>query len=1230
MLLKKINLSGFKSFADKITINFDRGITGIVGPNGSGKSNVIDAVRWVMGEQNAKNLRGQQATDIIFAGSAKRKALAMAEVTLVFDNSMSSSFCPPEFRHEPEISLTRRLYTDGTREYLINKKPCRLKDIVSFFATTGLGGRSYSMIQQGQVERILNAKPEQIREILEEAAGTLAFKMRRNEAQKKLETTKENLSRLEDIIAELERQRVALEGQVEKAKKWRDLSTDLRNQELELLAHNYQFFRGHMDELERQYNEAQSACEACQNELTALEVEHKTLQDQMDRADPDLDGLHELVTIIREDIARAESTLLNARSLLETGDEDIAARKNEIEADRENLQKVENQFARINDDWQEARQKAEALREQIENFQAEVDTVDESSRVFENKIEDSEDQLRNIERLLDSNTVRCESIAREQQKLAGERDQVVERKELLQRELGSVGAELEVARKRVSEKEEGLGGDFDRRSFLEQSTRSRQGSSRQLQEERDRLKEIYIDCRSRKKSLEEFIASASDVSSAIIKLGELDRNSEDLHYGLLTQYLSFREDIDALPQKTIHAFERWAERIVVRDIEDFNQMARLAQQTDIGAVPVTVIEGSELGFDETKAQSWANAVDAEPLQSFLNVSEDGPSLNSVLKRLYYLPSLQLSPRDLNTMPPGVIVFTAQGVTTNSPTDLEIGSQKGAGLLSRKAELEQLDLSLEQHQSALARVQGELDKAEMLQKTELQELQELEEKLRNQNQEVLQLMSALQALEQQHKLKLELVEAADRQLNAIHQSESAALKELEELGENRISLGQERESIQQELEQIRFEAGSIEEQREEVFRLHQSRKVDLATSEVKAQTLEVSFNQNKEQMERLQTALNRRYHELARLEEEIEEARQSSTKATEEMGDLIARREQLEEELSAKREENAGILEQLRAVDAKLKTVREHHHSFDKKMNSVSIELERARIGVSSAVQQSAEKYHEDISQFKIEIDPDFNIDKASRAVSRLRNQIENLGGINMMAIEEYDQLRERSDFILAQREEVLSSIDLLQEAIEEMDESSKNRFLDAFTAINHEFGLLFPILFPGGDAKLEMTNPEDPLNAGVDIMVRLPGKKQQSLNLFSGGEKALTAISLIFALLKSKPTPFCFLDEVDAPLDEANVGRYNRVLEALSDRFQFIVITHNRRTMEVLDTLYGVTMQEPGVSKVVGVDLSKDLPDHLRKAFKENKAGGNKAEGAPQATLPSPDGRSIAGATAGS
>ncbi len=1199
MHLKKITLSGFKSFADRVTINFDRGITGIVGPNGSGKSNVIDAVRWVMGEQSAKHLRGQVATDIIFAGSAKRKSLGMAEVTLIFDNSTQSDFCPPEYRHEPEISLTRRLYSDSSREYLINKKPCRLKDIVSFFATTGLGGRSYSMIQQGQVDRILNAKPEEIREILEEAAGTLIYKTRCAAAQKKLAATRENLTRLEDIVSELDRQQKSLAGQVEKARKWKELNQELRTRELSLFAHNYHHFNDLLEKSNAEFAVKNADNEAIKAAMAELEVRLTGLQDQLDAADPDLEGLHEQVSSIREDIARAESTIMNANSLLEHGQKRFEQLDTEVKADAENMRELEQQVQAASEELSTAAQRTKDLQDQIDSFQDEVDAVDESARVFASRIEDCADQLKNIDRLLDSNTIRCEAIGKDRQRISTESEEIERRLEQLSSDLRAAEMQASSAKERAAESQQGLDVELARKQELETEVTQGDERLRFLREQRDSLRESYLETRARVSSLQELIESASDVGGALEKLRQQAPEVEGIVAGVLTDFIGFNDQAEGLSRNAAGAFERWAERLIVSELDSLNDLVRLAHKVEVGGMPITVL--SELSASDSAAcAAWADRVDAEPLRSYLKVANAPEGLNALLDRLYYLPTLALS--TLESQPPaGVVAFSSQGVITSGHGEFFVGSKGSKGVLSRKTELESLTAQLKDLEKELAGVQVEVDDLDVMQKTARAELQELSARLQTQNRDVMAIMADLQAATQILQHKKEIERSANQQLEVLRKADHEATSELAELGQARISLGEERETTEAELTSLEEQSATIEDQRAEVFRVHQARKVELAKAETRAQSLEQNFRQNRMQLERVQAMLSRRYDERSRLELEIEEAVKNKAEAEQSIHEKILLREQLETDLAEKREENAAILADMRALEQQLKERRERQFVLQRRVTELDVEIERERMIIAGVVQQAAEKYQVDLARHEFERDSRFDPDSSAKEVQKIRVKVESMGAINMLAIEEYEVLMERTQFIHAQREEVISSINLLEEALEEIEETSRKKFAETFTTINLEFGNLFPILFPGGEASLQMTNPNDPLNSGVDILCRLPGKKQQRMNLFSGGEKALTAISLIFALLKTKPTPFCFLDEVDAPLDEANVGRYNRVLEALSERFQFIVITHNRRTMEVLDTLYGVTMQEPGVSKVVGVDLQKDLPEHLRRAFKENK-----------------------------
>ncbi|MCX6126962.1 MAG: hypothetical protein NTV34_19735, partial [Proteobacteria bacterium] len=450
-------------------------------------------------------------------------------------------------------------------------------------------------------------------------------------------------------------------------------------------------------------------------------------------------------------------------------------------------------------------------------------------------------------------------------------------------------------------------------------------------------------------------------------------------------------------------------------------------------------------------------------------------------------------------------------------------------------------------------------------------------------------------------KRELANQSRGQIASLEAQEATILSDLEALYESRGSLEKERDQVEAEARELREEYSAIDERREEIMRQNQQRQMELARSEAKAQQLRDNRRLAHAQLDLVQNKLSRRYEEQAKLRAEIEEARIAHERAQGDIEGLILHREELQEKINGKRDANAGVHEELKVVDARLRVCRESQQKLQKNLSDKNLEAERIRLGIESFASQAQEKYQIELALAPFVRDEDFNLDKASRNVATLRSKIEAVGPVNLLAMREYQELGDRKSFITTQRDEINSSIDILNTAIAEIELTSKDKFSVIFEVINKNFGELFAILFPGGEASLELTNPEDPLAGGVELMVRLPGKTRKSMMLCSGGEKALTAISLIFALLKTKPTPFCFLDEVDAPLDEANVGRYNRVLEALSAQFQFVVITHNRRTMEVLDTLYGVTMQEGGVSTVVGVDMKKDLPAHLKKAFKESK-----------------------------
>ena len=1200
MHLKKITIHGFKSFADKVVLSFDKGITGIVGPNGSGKSNVIDAVRWVMGEQNAKNLRGEKAIDIIFAGSDRRKALTLAEVALTFDNTEDTGICPPEYRHEPEITLGRRLYADGEREYFINRKPCRLKDIVQFFALTGLGGRSYSMIQQGQVDRILNAKPEDVREILEEAAGTLIYKQRKIEAQKKLEETNLNLSRVDDILKEVEKQQSSLENQVEKARLWKELSDELRELELKLFSHNFHYFREKLLLLEEQMAAEQNKEIDQISSLASWEARYEELQQILAEADPELAVLGEQLTVVRESIARAETLITSSLTRVTNNEQRLSDIDRELSEESQHLKALEEQVERCERELTAAESEAGNLRELIADFQNEVDSVDESANVFRTRISEFEDEIKNLDRLLENNQLRHESLGKEAEKIRYARTQQSERIDLLEAEALAALEAVAKWEEKAAGQQEGLDKEIREKHEREGVLAQSYGQMKDAQVLRDQGREKYHETKARLTSLEELVSGATDVAASWATLQEKEGDLSEISLGLIAHHVSFNKNAEELPKKVLMAFENWSERLVLNDANYMSDLVRMCQRHNVGGMPVMLLDQNQ-SADSSTMSEWASRFDAEQMSSYLNTENAAPAIKGLIDRVYLLQVLQLDKATLTNIPEGIVVFTSQGLLIQSAGDFYIAGSATGGILSRKAEQENLAKELKELERSVAHSQATIDELELRINENRQVVGDIDQKLQGQNKEVLAVMAELQSARQTAENKNDLALQARSQVEAMSEQENQIESERGGLLESRQSLEKDREVAIEESAQLREEFASVDERREELSRQNQQRQVDLAKAEMRAQQLQENRKLSHAQLELAQNKLTRRYEEQSRLSSEIEESKQAHKRAEDEIEGFILQRDELQEKINEKRDANASVHEELKVVDSRLRECREAQTRLQKILSEKTLEAERLKLGIESFVAQTQEKYQLDLSTLPFIKDEDFDLDKAGRSCSQLRSKIDNIGPVNLMAMKEYEELTERRIFITTQRDEITSSIEVLNTAIAEIELTSKDKFGVVFETINKNFGELFAILFPGGEAALELTNKEDPLAGGVELMVRLPGKTRKSMSLCSGGEKALTAISLIFALLKTKPTPFCFLDEVDAPLDEANVGRYNRVLEALSEQFQFVVITHNRRTMEVLDSLYGVTMQEGGVSTVVGVDMKKDLPAHLKKAFKEIK-----------------------------
>ncbi len=642
--------------------------------------------------------------------------------------------------------------------------------------------------------------------------------------------------------------------------------------------------------------------------------------------------------------------------------------------------------------------------------------------------------------------------------------------------------------------------------------------------------------------------------------------------------------------------------MAIEGADQVGDLISFATKEQLGSFRVQVLD-LRPDADNEKLRAWVDKHDAINIDEYIETGSGHDWVRRLVEQMYFLPSLRLEKDVWQDFPKGAIVFTAQGACFSSEQEVFFQAdeveQSAVGKVKRK---ESLTKDLKHIQSQLASAQVEVDTLESDINEDSAKIKEIDTSLQSQNKGVISVVSEFEGLRQQDEHKLERLENARTKIYIYDDEEKHIIERRKSLKETKASLGLELKNLKKAIADEKNSAGGSLQEISDFRDQISDQKIELAKKEARAQVLTESFSQTQSQLERIQDSISRRYAQRENYQEDIKKAASDRERCKVEIQQNIGEKETLEDQYAEQQSSNADVIAKQRKIEVELKKFRNENEDLNRKISESEVKIERHSSQIESVRDQAQEKYQVELENLDIEIDEDYQYDQNGTYVTKLRARLERIGPINMMAIEEFELIEERETFILKQRDEVLKSIDLLNEAIVEIEETSKDKFLVIFHTVNREFQELFPILFPTGEAYVKLVDESDPLNSGVEILCRLPGKKLQRLQAFSGGEKALTAMALIFALLKTKPTPFCFLDEVDAPLDEANVVRYNKVLTALSKRFQFICITHNRRTMEILDTLYGITMQEPGVSKVVGVDMSKNIPEHLKNAFKRTGA----------------------------
>lgn len=1175
MKIKRLEISGFKSFADRVVLDFQQGVTGVVGPNGCGKSNIVDAIRWCMGEQSARNLRGKAMEDVIFAGSESRKPLGVAEVSLVF--STEDGRAPAKYLDFAEIQLTRRLYRDGESEYLLNKTPCRLLDITELFMDTGVGTRAYSIIEQGKIGQILHSRPEERRLLIEEAAGVTRYKARKQLALKKIESTRQNLLRLNDLIGEIRRQVGSLQRQAKKAEKFKEYRQELRDLEVRSLLHRGILLQNGRTEAEQELarlNERlQSAFAAVALAESRMEGDRLAILE----AEKALNGAQEEVYRWKSDGTACENGLQFRRRELEALGTRIGRLDEELAALANARQAADLQLHETTARQQEVRQQYAAAETGLATAQESLKVQEAHFEAVRSGAEQGRRELFAV--MAEANRCRSQADALKKRQVSlaeqvGRHEQEKGRLALRLSELATQRTDLDTARTDLEERRRGIAVAIETLTVREQRVKQQVPEvEKRWQGCRDELNRAV----SRLTSLRELEAQFEGYGHGVRTLLK-DAPLRQRLDGMLADRLEVPEELEAALEAVLG--DR-LQVILCREPDDALESLAYLRRSG-GRAQVA------LPCDELPAARQVADPRALPLLERVAAPDAVRGLLARLLAETYLVDRLETALELGARHPLATFVTRDGdlVTMGSLLSGGSGEPVQAGIIHKKREIKALEDRVAALETAL--VEHDRERRE----------------LRDAAQEIAQELTAARA--DLHGTELELAGVAkdlqqtvgevertgDRlRLNALDLDNLA--EEGERLYEELDTLtaaGKEAEERSRRLEAELAEQGSgLEEQRRTLAAERErltALRVSHATLREQAESLHRTSGSVAARLQELEQRRQQRAAEHQAAREQHQTLQREITAEEARLGELLAHQLHLEEGLRTLRDayETAGA--RLAESDGAMRTCRAESEAVRQQQVAATLRCSTLSMQLDNLEQSLQERHRLSLAELK-EAFGDREFDEAA---SRLRQQelersLEELGDVNLMAIEEYAGMEERHRFLAEQKADLEESIQDLQQAIQKINKTTRKRFFDTFTQVNAQFSEIFPRLFCGGRAELRLTDEHDLLETGIDIIVQPPGKKLSNVMLLSGGEKALTAVALIFAIFLIKPTPFCLLDEVDAPLDDANIGRFNEMVREMSAISQFIIITHNKTTMAVADTLYGVTMEEPGASRLVSVKL---------------------------------------------
>jgi len=1190
MKIKKVSILGFKSFMEKLDITFPEGISGVVGPNGCGKSNVVDAIRWGMGEQSPKQLRGRKMEDVIFNGAGQHKPMGMAEVSILFENG-DGSF-PQAFAQDPELSVTRRLYRSGESEYLINNVSCRLKDIQEIFMDTGLGSRAYSIIGQGQIGTIIEQKPEETRVMLEEAAGITKYRKKVEISQRKIELTEANLQRVEDILGEIQSQERSLKRQAAKARRYKAVSEEIRNLEMNLYGNTY-------GQLEEELGKKENSTEVLVREEIRRSTRMSHIRALIEEMNLELDEKDAGLSVYRNDHLRLSERVRRKEGEVEalageirmTGElkvrlvaesESLTLRLSELkdkrarlEEEREQIQERSSELGReiaVRDERVNARKGAlEAIREAYEASRAELSAgenkeigLNHESGYLNRLLEQISDSRSRLEKELSEIRARSENIVR-----ASERKQMV--REATAERLMEIEAAMEA--EAAGSKELGLvKGRFE-----------------------SELKSAESDlnmCRSRLASLESLADNFEGYQMGVRTIMKA-RDFPPLEEGRILGILADAIQVDPKYERAVEAvLADKLQYVLVESREDGKEAVNYLRRSARG-------RGSFAPVNRDREAAGGRAVNPGFPLLLEHVSTSpryAPLMASLLGDTVIVEDLDMAVRSWEAVQErpgvngcGICFVTVDGDMVDQRGVISGGkaAHGSSGLLIRKREMAELKENSVRLEAGVHELRAKLEEVTARIEEKQGAIEALTEDRWSCQEEINELDKAVfrfgQELDQLEKMSGKISEDLKRKESERNKHEKDLLRLAEELDARKTRRQKEEAFFREKERELREAEEEFEQCREDVARLRTDLRISEESERSALREMDTVAGYVDDSLERLRKI----EADIASGQERSEDCRRRKEILEEELMTLRDRLQKAETDMNRADMERREFQARIREEEKKEEELQREVDDLREQINNAKMENSEIQFRMNHLIETVKEKFDRYLPEiYQAYLQEDFSRADAEEKVERQKRLREQMGEVNLTAIKELEALKERHAFIVGQREDLVQSIESLRTAIRKINRTSLEKFKKTFQDVDAKLKEIFPILFNGGTAGLRLTDESRPLESGVLVEVQPPGKKLSHMGLLSGGEKALVAMALIFAIYMIKPSPFCLLDEVDSPLDEANIDRFNSLLKEIRQASQIIMVTHSRKTMEITDRLYGITMQDQGISKLVTVNVN--------------------------------------------